>query len=655
MPIHSCSFELGSELRKEVTLPDVSARSIKELYERLECDELFVTCSPSGFEAFAACDDGERFSAGVAGFLHQKTGLPTKRIQGRLQTRASAEAVRRFFARAVGIETDRTLPHNVQIFRSQFELARRANSVGPLFSKLNQRGLWLAEKVRLESNLQKSAITEESVVTDLAQKIFGDLHEHKALVWTNGPECEAFVRKLADRRIGELLFAGGSAAENLCARHNGRMIDVDTLPSVLAGVDLLLIFDEQALPVLLQLKFADIMHKRRNAPMLMVRLVENDSSARGKDPFARFYNVYSYDRGDLESIVAANLKERQKVIDITLPLIEKEVDDFFSWLNAKEQHRFGNIIGKSAAMQNLLDLIARIAQTDISVLIDGESGTGKELVARSIHEHSRRVNNAFIAVNCGALPESLLESELFGYVKGAFTGASGDKKGLIEEAEHGTVFLDEIGETSQATQVKLLRFLQEGEIKPVGSNEIRKLDVRVLTATNRDLEQMVHENRFRQDLFYRLNVIQMTIPPLRERPEDIVPLVNYFVEKYSKQMHKTVYAVSEEAIQSFLSYRWPGNVRELENAIERAVALAAGDVITVSDLPPTVTGMQNGTSAHPYRTANMTLKELEKQHIAAMLEEHEWNYDLVTQLLGIGRTTLWRKMKEYGISNQEGS
>ncbi len=651
MPIFSCNFKLaGVEGHQEIKRPGLT-KSIRRLARKTGCDELALISTGECIEVFAAGEKSAQFTADAAAFVHQITEITIKELQRSQQVLDGPETAQRFLFRAIGMEPAGTHRHDIQTFRKQFELAREAGSIGPVFSKLYQRGLWLAEKIRLESNLQKNAITPDSVVSELAKKIFGPLGAHQALIWTGPGACDKFVARLSESGIGKLLFTGsGSENKEISNEYAGQLVEPENLKAILPTIDLMLLFDESALQSLLAMKFADIMHKRRNAPMLLVTLFEWNGVAGRTDPFAKFYNVYTYNRDELENVIAANLKEHQKLTSLVQQLVEKEVDDFLAWSSSKEKYRFGNIIGKSEAMRGLMDLIARIAQTDISVLIDGESGTGKELIALSIHNHSRRVNNRFSAVNCGALPESLLESELFGFVKGAFTGAITNKKGLLEEANHGTIFLDEIGETSPATQVKLLRFLQEGEIKPVGSNETLKLDVRVLTATNRNLEKMVAEDKFRQDLYYRLNVIQMTIPPLRERKDDILPLINHFVQKYARQMHKTVFNADEAARQLLHDYNWPGNVRELENAIERAVALSTVSHITVADLPPNVTHPTDKPGKNNL-ARDISLKELEKQHIAALLKQHEWNYDLVTEILGIGRTTLWRKMKEYGLSN----
>jgi transcriptional regulator with PAS, ATPase and Fis domain len=236
-------------------------------------------------------------------------------------------------------------------------------------------------------------------------------------------------------------------------------------------------------------------------------------------------------------------------------------------------------------------------------------------------------------------------------VRGAFTGATDNKQGLFQAANQGTVFLDEIGETSLAMQVKLLRFLQEGEIKPVGSNETLHVDVRLITATNRELEGMVAAGSFRQDLYYRLNVIQITVPPLRERKDDIVPLAEFSIRKYSEKMYKSVVGMTDAVREILLRHDWPGNVRELENAMERAVALSTGKLVSKTDLPIPLSERTPGKKSAE-NGVPLSLKEVEKQHIGMILKTHNWNYELVTKLLGIGRTTLWRKMKEYDISNE---
>ncbi len=296
-------------------------------------------------------------------------------------------------------------------------------------------------------------------------------------------------------------------------------------------------------------------------------------------------------------------------------------------LRAQVRDRYGlpGLLAASPQMASVVDLVRRVAPTDATVLIQGESGTGKEVIAKAIHHASARARGPFVAINCGALPETLLESEIFGHVKGAFTGASGSKKGLFEEADGGTLLLDEIGEMAASLQVKLLRALQSGEIRPVGSAQSITVDVRVVAATNRDLDQMIRQGAFREDLFYRLNVISLALPPLRERREDIPVLAEHFLGRAAKRL-----------------------VRELENAVERGAILARREVIGPEDLPPHVTG---GVALGPAPSLERehTLAEAERAHIIQTLERCSWNHSRAAETLGIGRTTLWRKLKEYGI------
>ena len=318
-------------------------------------------------------------------------------------------------------------------------------------------------------------------------------------------------------------------------------------------------------------------------------------------------------------------------------------------LRAQVRERFGlpGMIASSAQMAQVLDLVGRVAPTDATVLIRGESGTGKEVIAKALHHASPRAGGRFVAINCGALPETLLESEIFGHVKGAFTGAGTNKKGLFEEAHRGTLFLDEIGEMTPSLQVKLLRALQSGEVRPVGSTQTITVDARVVAATNRDLEPMIRQGIFREDLFYRLNVIPLVLPPLRERREDIPLLAELFLGRFAQRQGR-VLRLSAAAMERLFRYAWPGNVRELENAMERTAILARAETIEPGDLPPHVgAGLALGPA--PALAAEQTLGEAERAHIIQILERYGWNHSRAAEALGIGRTTLWRKLKEYGV------
>jgi DNA-binding NtrC family response regulator len=305
----------------------------------------------------------------------------------------------------------------------------------------------------------------------------------------------------------------------------------------------------------------------------------------------------------------------------------------------------GGLIGVSAKMQRVYKMVEKVSQRNYSVLILGESGTGKELVARSIHFQGARQNKPFVPVDCSGLVPTLIESELFGYVKGAFTGAQHARSGLLETANGGTVFLDEIGDLPVDLQAKLLRALQEREIRPVGATDRVRIDVRVIAATNRDLESAIRTGAFRQDLYFRLNVVQVKLPPLRERKSDIPLLVNFFLEKFSDPQ-RPIRNISEDAMRRLMAYDWPGNVRELENAVERAVALGSGPILHIADLP---SNLQQGSNDKLIESNEMTtLEEMERRAILRALRETSGDKLAAARLLGIGKTTLYRKLKQYG-------
>jgi transcriptional regulator with PAS, ATPase and Fis domain len=305
------------------------------------------------------------------------------------------------------------------------------------------------------------------------------------------------------------------------------------------------------------------------------------------------------------------------------------------------------IVAKSVAMVQLVELARRVAEVDSTVLITGESGTGKERIARLVHEASARTTGPFVAVNCGAITETLLESELFGHMRGAFTGATQDRPGLFEAANRGTLLLDEIGEVSAGMQVKLLRVLQEREIRRVGENKSRKVDVRVLAATNRDLARAVAKGNFREDLYYRLKVVELRVPPLRERRDDILPLARVLLAEAAIRMKRKGIALAPEVADRLLRHAWPGNVRELENAMERAVALARGRRVELADLPEEI--RQAVSSPVVTKGSVRPLETIEREYILDVLRLLDGNQTRAAQQLRIGSATLYRKLKSYGL------
>ena len=315
----------------------------------------------------------------------------------------------------------------------------------------------------------------------------------------------------------------------------------------------------------------------------------------------------------------------------------------------RDRYHFENIIGRSQAIRDVLGRIVRIAPTPATVLITGESGTGKELVARAIHANSKRADRPFVGVNCAAITETLLESELFGHVRGAFTGAVSSRKGLFEEADGGTFFFDEIAETPPSFQAKLLRAIQEGEIRRLGDNKSVHVDVRIIAATNQNLKQAIEEKRFREDLYYRLNVARFVLPPLRERREDVPLLAEHFLEKYGRKMGRRGVKLGDGVLDFLQRYPYPGNVRELENLIEQGVALAMEGVIQVDDIVPPELHEGSRPQGGPPRSLQAVVDEAERAAIENVLREVDGNKEKAAEMLGLSGTTLWRKMKRLDV------
>lgn len=313
-----------------------------------------------------------------------------------------------------------------------------------------------------------------------------------------------------------------------------------------------------------------------------------------------------------------------------------------------ERPRAASLIGQSKKMVEVFKLVGRVSRSRTAVLIQGESGTGKELIARAIHDNSPRAAHRFVAVNCSAIPDTLLESEFFGHIKGSFTGAHILRRGLLEEASGGTFFLDEVGDLSPAGQAKLLRVLQEGEIRRIGSNESVQVDVRIIAASRRDLAELVAAGRFREDLLYRLNTVTMLLPPLRERPDDIPVLAEFFLARYGDQKEIPVTSFSPAAMRALTGYAWPGNVRELEHVVERAVALAPHAILSKEDLPPEVLH-SDGLHSERLEILPGTLKALQREQVLKMLESAQGNKERTARLLGISRRTLYRLLDRYGL------
>ncbi len=400
------------------------------------------------------------------------------------------------------------------------------------------------------------------------------------------------------------------------------------------------------------LTITDLMMPKMRGIELVQRLREIDSGALVLliTAFGSIESAVEAMRAGAFHYVTKPFHNDEILIQVKRALEQKNLQEELKRLRTEVQarDRFQNIIGQSQAMQRVLETVAQVSDLPANILIEGESGTGKELIARAIHSSSSRAAGPFIPINCAAIPETLLESELFGYVRGAFTDARRDRSGLFREASGGMVFLDEISEMPLTLQTKLLRVLEDKEVRPLGANQSEKVDTRVLSASNRNLDELVRNGKFRQDLYYRLNVIRIELPALRHRSDDIPLLVKHFIDKFADGARRNVEGIREEALAALKSYDWPGNIRELEHTIERAVLLGKGTLVGLEDLPAHL--VARGESAIVLAQAldhRLTLRDLEREYIGKVLANTNGNKTEAARILGVDRTTLYRKLEEY--------
>lgn len=546
------------------------------------------------------------------------------------------EAIRHFFEVILGVGTpmlgDMIFLENV---KEGYTQSLETEMTGPVLNRLFQTGVRIYKSLSQSDAFFTGAVSIEAAIPELGKQIFGNAENIHVALWGESSEIRNLIGYFRQVKFGSLQKL--TPESEFLTDASDRILQP-------TQVDILIKANGNASTEELIRMLQAQLKMRHGAPLLLIDLSKNPEQPLKNDL------LLCYSRNDLEALIRRNFKEREKSVPGLLKRLEKDVREFISWQYSRERFEFSGIIGRSRKLQVVLETIARVSATDVTVLIEGESGTGKELVARAIHKNSPRSNQPFIVVNCAAISETLLESELFGYVKGAFTGATSQKKGLFEEADRGTIFLDEIAEMSPATQANILRVIQEGEVRRVGSTQTIKVDVRVIAATNKDLKALVSEHKFREDLYYRLKVMQIVVPPLRNRQEDIPDLAKYFVEKYGHKNGKHILGITEEASALLQLYPWPGNVRELENAMERAVVMTIGQHITPTDLPQEIQFFSE--KAQDSATLWPTLYDVEKKHILKTLEYVDWNLGKATEMLGISRATLWRKLKDYGIQQK---
>ena len=529
--------------------------------------ETFFVNSQHSIEIFAVSEDETTVKNEIEGIFLR--GLELEKPHHSLFHHLKGpDAVRHFLQLSLGMETFTPKEKNdfLNNARQSIAIAKEYGISGHILNRLYQTALMLAAKVE-QAGLTFDYSYISSQILSLVNKIFGSLSSVGLFVIGVNDLTSNLLESLHTDSFRETAFIHRTPylVEELAQSYSGTNISSSEFDTKLVETQVVLRMNQDFSNWFQESELQKIMSKRKNEPLLVINL---DATIATEASVEKIYNLFLYDLADFQQH-----QSDKNGIGVANEMIESELKRFFSWFYSKEHYRFGDIIGKGKAIEEICELVARISQTNITVLIQGDSGTGKELVARAIHENSPKRNKPFIVLNCGALPETLLESELFGHVRGAFTGATGNKKGLLEEADGGTLMLDEIGDTSQAFQVKLLRVLQEGEMRRVGSNEVHKIDVRIIAATNKRLDERIKDGSFRSDLYYRLNVVQIDIPPLTDRLEDVPLLADYFIAKYSEIIKKRVIGLSDEARDLIMSYPWPGNVRELENAIRKSCCI----------------------------------------------------------------------------------
>ncbi|MDQ7778328.1 MAG: sigma-54 dependent transcriptional regulator [Planctomycetota bacterium] len=382
---------------------------------------------------------------------------------------------------------------------------------------------------------------------------------------------------------------------------------------------------------------------RPEVPIIIITAYATvDTAVQAMKDGAYDYIVKPFDPEEI-GMLLSKIAQHQKLL----------AENVFLKKELSKRYTFHDLIGKSPAMQEVFEFIRTVAPTRSTVLIEGESGTGKEMLARAIHQSSPRNDGPFVAVSCGALTDTLIEAELFGHEKGAFTGAVCARKGKFEEADGGTLFLDEIAEVGLKCQVDLLRVLQEREVQKVGGSGSTKVDVRIIAATNKNLKEEVKSGRFREDLFYRLNVIAITVPPLRNRREDVSLLATHFLHKYNIECGKSVQRISEDTLAALIEHDWPGNVRELENVVERAVVVAKTNLLTPAELPAHFRKSSEGADDARLVSSLRSLRDVEKLHVTRILADNDWNVQQSAKILQIDRVTLYNKIKKYGLSREK--
>ncbi len=623
-----------SHIPKKYRNSDIFIQEMYAQFKKTTLDELLIILQHDKPVIFTVGDDLESARHDIKVICGEE---PPQLFQ-------QGEAFQYFLEILLGKHEEATIPNELLVrVKESYATALGYDATGPIINRFYRQGIDFIQTFQNRPELRGSCSTPAEAAIDIARKISESISDFQVLmIGDDRNQFELLVQLLKQQIQGKIyLLANHKKDRHELALDLGCIpLEQELLEISLTGNTI--IISTEILTAALWKNIGDIIRHNRNNLYIHFQF----SGGKLETGLQRLPNFFLQSLDQIEDLIALHTRKRRQFIQSLDEEIREEVENFYDWLHSDRRFIFSGIVSRNRTMQQIFEMVHRIAPADISVLIYGETGTGKELVARAIHNYSKRSAEHFVAVNCSAIPETLLEGELFGYEKGAFTGAVAMKKGLVELASGGTLFLDEIGDIPPMIQVKLLRVLQEREIMRIGNPNPIKVDVRLLAATNCDIENLIGSGTFRTDFFYRINTVQIELPPLSARKEDIPLLCRYFIEKHSRKQTKNVHTISEEAKERLQHYDWPGNVRELENVIERAVAVSIGDRITLSDLPPY---LQNNR-IKPAGNQITSLREMEARHIADLLEREDNNYSKVADLLGISRTTLWRKMKEYNLA-----
>jgi transcriptional regulator with PAS, ATPase and Fis domain len=647
--MHIYKFSLNNSLSEDI----LSESWIKACYRNFRntiIEELFLIRQQNGLDIFTVGSNPKAIFNILTEYFNRKLNRSFRLSEDPL---INSDSLIYFFESVIGKRGEIPFePRLLLQIREDFNLALDEGMAGSILTKMYRQGESIGNQLQVNSIIKKNCVAQSEVILDISQKIAGDLQDFQFIfIGIHPSDMKEIINILSNMQLQKkyIYHDDFAKAYQIGIELGCVPLDRNQLENQLEENTIIVEFEHTRTYKLGWL----VASAKKNRNFLYIYF---DLSGKKQDNQVSYpQNLYIQTMRQVSGLIATHINNRREYLQTLNPLLENEVKSFYSWLYSDERFIFNNIVSADRRMQKVFELLRRIAPSDISVLISGETGTGKELIARAIHDNSKRSEARFIAVNCSAIPDTLLEGELFGYEKGAFTGAVSAKKGLIEIASGGTLFLDEIGDLPPMIQVKLLRVLQEREILPIGSTRPVKVNIRLVTATNQHLEKLTENGQFRSDLYYRVNTVQIKLPSLQERKDDIPILTDFFIKRLNRNTGKQINKISDDVLKRFMLYDWPGNIRELENVIERAFAVSIGEEITVTDLP---TRLQSFAAMQPKNEDRSlhsikSLRQNEVEQIRDLIINKNLSLTESAHILGIGRTTLWRKMRKFGISKDQ--